>query len=143
MKDIHTLNRLEQLKALSDPLRLRVLEAFSRQPVTTKQVAALLGENATKLYHHVQILEEAGLVHLVKTRKNRGTLEKYYQAIARDFIVDRNLRSGPGDQGLPVALSERPGGYAGGGAKERRGRAHQVDQGRAQRSRLPPSLLWP
>ena len=99
MKDIHTLNRLEQLKALSDPLRLRVLEAFSRQPVTTKQVAALLGENATKLYHHVQILEDAGLIRLVKTRKNRGTLEKYYQAIARDFIVDRNLLEltrGPG-----------------------------------------------
>jgi len=91
MKDIHTLNRLEQLKALSDTLRLRVLETFARQTLTTKKVAALLGESATKLYHHVQILEEAGLVRLVKTRKNRGTLEKYYQAIARDFIVDRNL----------------------------------------------------
>jgi DNA-binding transcriptional ArsR family regulator len=91
MKDVHTLNRLEQLKALADPLRLRVLETFAQQPITTKQVAALLGENATKLYHHVQILEEAGLVRLVKTRKNRGTLEKYYRAIARDFVVDRNL----------------------------------------------------
>src|SRR6516162_7560690 len=91
MKDIHTLNRLEQLKALSDPLRLRVLETFARQPVTTKKVAALLGENATKLYHHVQILEDAGLIRLVKTRKNRGTLEKYYLAVARDFVVDRNI----------------------------------------------------
>src|SRR5262245_29527269 len=98
MKNVHTLSTLKQLKALTDPLRLRVLEVFVRQPVTTKQAAALLGETATKLYHHVQILEDAGLIRLVETRANRGTVEKYYGAVAEDFVVDRNLlelQSGP------------------------------------------------
>src|SRR5262249_47838683 len=91
MKSVHTLSTLKQLRALTDPLRLRILEAFVRQPVTTKQVATLLGEKATKLYYHVQILEDAGLIRLVKTRTNRGTVEKYYRAVAEDFVVDRNL----------------------------------------------------
>jgi DNA-binding transcriptional ArsR family regulator len=91
MKSIHRLTTLKQLKALTDPLRLRVLEAFVQQQATTKQVAALLGENATKLYHHVQILEQAGLLRLMETRKNRGTVEKYYRAVAEDFTVDRKL----------------------------------------------------
>jgi DNA-binding transcriptional ArsR family regulator len=91
MKRTHRLTTLKQLKALADPLRLRVLEAFVQQPATTKQVATLLGENPTKLYHHVQILEEAGMLRLVETRKNRGTVEKYYRAVAEDFTVDRKL----------------------------------------------------
>jgi DNA-binding transcriptional ArsR family regulator len=91
MKDVYTLRSLKQLKALTDPLRLRALDAFVQQPMTTKQVAALLGENPTKLYHHVQILEGAGLIRVVETRRKRGTFEKSYRAVAEDFVVDRHL----------------------------------------------------
>jgi DNA-binding transcriptional ArsR family regulator len=91
MKTVHRLTTLKQLKALTDPLRLRVLEAFVQRQATTKQVAELLGEKPTKLYHHVQMLEEAGLLRLVETRQNRGTVEKHYRAVARDFTVDRKL----------------------------------------------------
>ena len=92
MKDTFTLKELEQVKALSDPIRLRLLEAFSKEPMTTKQAAALLEEKQpTKLYHHVVALERAGLIKLIKTQKNRGTIEKYYQAVARKFAVDQKL----------------------------------------------------
>lgn len=98
MKDFHTIENLEQVKALSDPLRMRLLEAFSQKPMTTKQVAQLLGEKPTKLYHHVETLERAGLLKLVETRQNRGTTEKYYQPVAKRFRVQRDL--------LSVALAE-------------------------------------
>src|SRR5262249_48403650 len=91
MKELHTLRDLEQVKALADPLRFRVLEAFSQEALTTKQVAERLGEKPTRLYHHVETLERAGLIRLIETRKNRGTLEKYYRAVAGEFIVDRKL----------------------------------------------------
>lgn len=91
MKDQHILTEMEQVKALADPLRTRVLEALCQKPMTTKQVALQLGEKPTKLYHHVEILERAGLVQLVETRPNRGTVEKYYQAVARQFALDRKL----------------------------------------------------
>jgi predicted ArsR family transcriptional regulator len=91
MKDILTLTDLGQLKALSDPFRQRILEGFSAKPATTKQVAERLGEKPTKLYHHVEILEQAGLVKLVETRPNRGTVEKYYHTTARKFAIDQRL----------------------------------------------------
>jgi DNA-binding transcriptional ArsR family regulator len=91
IKDSMTLKDLDQVKALADPLRLQVLEALCHKPMTTKQVAVLLEENPTKLYHHVDLLERAGLIKLVKTQKNRGTVEKYYQGTARRFAVDRKL----------------------------------------------------
>jgi DNA-binding transcriptional ArsR family regulator len=81
-----------ELRALAHPLRLRVLERFAEQPRTTKQVAVLLGEPPTRLYHHVAALERAGLLRLTETRKNRGTVEKWYEAIARS--IDDPPRSG-------------------------------------------------
>ena len=99
MKVIHTIESLDQVKAIADPLRMRLLEAFSQKPMTTKQVAQLLREKPTKLYHHVEALEHAGLLELIETRPNRGTTEKYYQPVARQFTVRRHL--------LSVALPEQ------------------------------------
>ena len=94
---VKTLDDLEQLKALSDPLRLRILEALCGPPRTTKQVADRLGEKPTRLYHHVDALEAAGLIHLVHTRPKRGTLEKYFQAVARQFRADPSIFPQSGD----------------------------------------------
>lgn len=76
---------LAQMRALAHPLRLRILELFAEQPRTTMQVAELLGEPPTRLYHHVAALERAGLLRLVETRKKRGTVERWYEAVARTF----------------------------------------------------------
>jgi DNA-binding transcriptional ArsR family regulator len=77
---------LEQVRALSHPLRLRLLELFAERPRTTKQAAEVLGEAPTRLYHHVAALERAGLVRLKETRRNRGTTEKYFEAVAHRIM---------------------------------------------------------
>ena len=84
---------------VADPLRVRILETIVLEPRTTKQIAELLGEKPTRLYHHVDALAEAGLIRLVDTRPVRGTTEKYYQAVARSFRTDPGLfsRSDAGD----------------------------------------------
>jgi DNA-binding transcriptional ArsR family regulator len=88
--EAYTLTDLDQIRILADPLRIRILEALAEER-TTKQVAELLGEKATKLYHHVDALERVGLVKLARTRPNRGTLEKYYRAVARTFRADARV----------------------------------------------------
>ncbi len=89
----YTIQDLGQLKALADPLRVRILEALVERPRTTKQVADRLGEKPTKLYHHVEALDKVGLIELHSTRPNRGTLEKYFRAVARSFRADPELFS--------------------------------------------------
>ncbi len=86
-----TMTDLEQLRVVADPLRLRILGVFARGPHTTKQVADLLGEKHTKLYHHVQALERVKLIRLTETRPKRGTTEKYYQATAARFNASPSL----------------------------------------------------
>jgi DNA-binding transcriptional ArsR family regulator len=91
--DSLTLTDLDQVKVLADPLRIRILEQLCTEERTTKQVAQRLGEKPTKLYHHVEALERVGLIRLARTRQNRGTIEKYYLAVARQFRADSRIFS--------------------------------------------------
>lgn len=83
-----TLSDLDQVRVLADPLRLRILGELCTAERTTKQVAERLGEKPTKLYHHMEALERVGLIRLSRTRQNRGTMEKYYIAVARQFRAE-------------------------------------------------------
>jgi len=86
----------QELRALAHPLRLRLLEEFAGQARTTMQVAAAMGEPPTRLYHHVNALERAGILKLARTRQVRGTTEKYYEvAKKRIGIVAGSRVSAP------------------------------------------------
>lgn len=76
------LSDLEQVRLLADPLRLRIVEALNERPATAKQVALTLGEKPSRIYHHVALLERAGLLRLVESRRKRGTTERYLAASA-------------------------------------------------------------
>lgn len=98
MQPTYTIKTLPELQALSDPLRLRLVQVFSREPLTPKQAAAQLGEPVSKLYHHVTLLEGLGLIEVVKTKQVRGTTERYYSSIARHFAIDDLLLAGQLDR---------------------------------------------
>jgi Helix-turn-helix domain len=100
--DVYTISDLKQVRVLADPFRLKLLGAFGSRPKTTKQVAQQLGEKPTKLYHHVEALKRVGLLVLTETRPNRGTVEKYYQAVAIRFRIGAALIS-PGENTDPMA----------------------------------------
>lgn len=87
----HVVKTLEHAKLLTDPFKLKLLEQFSGKPVTTKQVADELGEKAPKLYRHVDAMVEAGFLQLVAEKPKRGTVERYYRAVASRFEVDPDL----------------------------------------------------
>src|SRR3982751_5112700 len=86
---------LEQMRALSHPLRIRLLELFAEKPRTTKQAAEVLGEAPTRLYHHVAALERAGLIRLRETRPVRGAVEKYFEATAKRYVADEESLRDP------------------------------------------------
>src|SRR5262245_42664189 len=87
----YTMTSLDQVPIRAHPIRLKLLERLAACPRTTKQAAELLGVPATRLYHHVNALEKVGLVRLKETRPVRGTVEKYYEAVARKIMVDESV----------------------------------------------------
>jgi DNA-binding transcriptional ArsR family regulator len=91
MKETMMLKDLDQIRVFAHPLRARIVEAFADKPRTAKQVAEMIGQKPTKLYHHVDALERVGLIELVKTKKKRGTVENYYRTVAKRFSVDNRV----------------------------------------------------
>ncbi len=125
---VYRVRRLDQVRALAHPLRLRLFEVFAARVCTTKQAAEVLGESPTRLYHHVAALERVGLVRLRRTRPKRGTIEKYYGAVAPLLEVDPAL--------LPGAAG-RPGSGLGRGMAREVLRAMQQDLERCERASVP------
>lgn len=104
MKETYKIRDLETVRLLSDPLKLQLLQAFADAPKTTKQVAAELGENITKLYRHVDALHDSGLLEVVEERQKRGTIERTFRAVAQRFEADHSLFSdADSNEGADVA----------------------------------------
>ena len=88
---------VETLKAISDPVRLRILEAMVSRHAeawTVKRLAAALGIGQTKLYHHINVLEERGLIRVAGTRVVSGIIETSYQVAQVSVRLDRGLLAG-------------------------------------------------
>ncbi len=98
---------IEQSKALAEPFRQRILEQLMIEPLTAKQVGDRLGERRSRMYHHFEVLERVGLIRLVETKPKRGTVERYYRAVAREFNADPRLfRVGPMDPELQESAAQ-------------------------------------
>jgi DNA-binding transcriptional ArsR family regulator len=94
----YEIENIEQLRAVADLLRLRIIDLLQKQPMTVTQLGEMMGEAPAKMHYHVRELEKVGLLKLVETREKGGILEKYYQPIARDLSVNKALLSAPADE---------------------------------------------
>jgi DNA-binding transcriptional ArsR family regulator len=90
---------VETLKALSDPLRLRILEMMvTRHEAawSVKELAAALGVPQTRLYHHIELLTERDLLRAAEQRVVSGIIETRYRLAALSLRLDPNLVRGGG-----------------------------------------------
>lgn len=88
----------DQLRLLADPVREHLVNALVPQARTVAQLAAGLGCAPTRLYRHVQLLVDAGLLVVERERRVRGGTERHYRTVARVLKLDRPrfaARSGP------------------------------------------------
>ncbi len=74
-----------QFRAAGDATRQKIITLLSEKAATTSQLAEALGQPKGSVGHHLKVLEEAGLIRIVKTRQVRAMTEKYYGRTARLF----------------------------------------------------------
>ena len=104
-----TISDVETLKALSDPVRLRILETMVQAPReawTVKRIAAALEVGPTKLYHHIAILEERELIRVAGTRVVSGIIETSYRIAQLSVRLDRSLLSSAPTGEAAAAIEE-------------------------------------
>src|SRR5919204_1645102 len=76
-----------QLRAIADPLRATILDLLLERAATVAELAAAVGRPKSTVAHHVNVLVEAGLLRVVRTRRVRAIDERYYGRTARLFRV--------------------------------------------------------
>jgi putative molybdopterin biosynthesis protein len=99
MDDMRHIESYRDLNIISDHRRLAILRLLMRSSKTLSQLGEALGMSAARVRHHVKVLEEAGMVELVRTQPVRGFLEKYYQATSRAIFIHKVILPQPARRG--------------------------------------------
>jgi len=83
------LTTLEEVKAISDPFKYRILTSFYKlkEPATVKQIADTMNEVPAKVHYHVKKMEQAGILILSHTKEINGIIAKYYELTAESFDI--------------------------------------------------------
>ena len=75
-----------QLRALGDDVRGRIVALLRERATSASELAGLLEMPKGTVGHHLKVLERAGLIHVVRTRRVRAVTERYYGRVARLFL---------------------------------------------------------
>lgn len=73
----------EQMKAVADDTRVDILHLLLDRAATVTHLAEALGKPKGTVGYHAKVLEEAGLIRVVRTAKVRAMTEKYYGRTGR------------------------------------------------------------
>ena len=77
----------EQLRALADPLRTTLLELLLERAATVTEMARAVDRPKSTIAYHVNLLVDAGLLRVVRTRRVRAIEERYYGRVARTLYI--------------------------------------------------------
>lgn len=88
-----TIDTPAQLKALGDPLRNTIVDLVLERAMSVTELAELLDRPRGSVAYHVDVLVDAGLLQVVRTRRVRAIEERFYGRAALTFV----LPSRPGE----------------------------------------------
>ncbi len=86
-----------QMKAVANNTRMDILNLLLERAATVSQLADALGKPKGTIGYHAKVLQDAGLIRVVRTNKVRAMTEKYYGRVGRTITF-----VGPVDHSDPM-----------------------------------------
>ena len=87
LDELLVVNAPEQLRALADPLRGSLLELVLERAATITELAQAVDRPKSTVGYHVNLLVDAGLLKVVRTRRVRAIEERFYGRVARTYYI--------------------------------------------------------
>jgi DNA-binding transcriptional ArsR family regulator len=103
LDDMLVITAPEQLRAVADPLRATLLELLLERAATVTEMAQAVSRPKSTIAYHVNLLVEARLLRVVRTRRVRAIDERYYGRLARMFYI--GVLSRPEDKQVVAAIN--------------------------------------
>jgi DNA-binding transcriptional ArsR family regulator len=76
-----------QMRAMADPLRGTILDLLLERAATVSELASAVQRPKSTVAHHVNVLVNAGMLQVVRTRRVRAIDERFYGRTARLFRI--------------------------------------------------------
>ena len=95
MTTIKNIDDPRYVKAMSHPLRVRILAMLDERIASPNQLAGWLGASLGTVAYHVRTLEQLGLIELVDETRVRGAVEHHYRAKARPNVTAEGWAQAP------------------------------------------------
>lgn len=117
LDDLLVVTEPPQLRALADGLRGTLLELLLERAASVTELAQAVDRPKSSVAYHVNLLVDAGLLKVVRTRRVRAIEERYYGRTARIFYVgvlsrDEDKKVVAGMNGLATAVAESAAAHA-------------------------------
>jgi DNA-binding transcriptional ArsR family regulator len=87
LEDLRVVSSPRELRAMADPLRATILDLVLERAATVRELATAVGRPNSTVAHHVDVLADAGMLRVVRTRRVRAIDERFYGRTARIFYV--------------------------------------------------------
>ena len=94
-KTVTNISDPRYVKALSHPLRVRILALLQERTASPRELAEWLDATLGTVSYHVRTLHDFGLIELVKTTQVRGAIAHHYKASIRPTVDDAAWASAP------------------------------------------------
>ena len=85
--DVLVVSEIEQLRALSEDVRLQIVALLRERALSTTELAEAIGLAKGTVAYHLKLLEGAGLIRVVRTRRVRAVTESFYGRVARLYLL--------------------------------------------------------
>jgi len=95
MKPITNITDPRYVKAMSHPLRVRILALLDERTASPVELAGRLGATLGTTAYHVRTLERMGLIELVRETRVRGAVEHHYRSKERPRVSDEAWAAAP------------------------------------------------
>jgi len=95
VKPITNIDDPRYVKAMSHPLRVRILALLDERPASPVELSGWLGSTLGTTAYHVRTLERLGLIELVAENRVRGAVEHHYRARERPSVSDKAWAAAP------------------------------------------------
>lgn len=83
------------IRALSHPLRVRILELLSKEIASPAQMGRKLERSVQDISYHVKVLRDYGFLRLVEARPVRGAVEHFYTVVGTPALGSQSLELVP------------------------------------------------
>jgi DNA-binding transcriptional ArsR family regulator len=80
----------EAFKLLEDETRRQIVFMLRDEALTVKDIARRLGLTPQNIYHHMNKLQDAGIVRLSYERRDGHIIESYYSTSADNFVYSED-----------------------------------------------------